>query len=112
MRRYELLIISLVLTVLALVFCGCEEQQQVKSSPLERMTKPSDSWVENYGDDSESVLVYNLLYLDFDTARKREVIKQAIIDVNDPNSITNRLSAMDARMDELEAKMPNDPNLY
>lgn len=107
MKKYELLIIGVVLVVFALIVGGCEESQQ-SADPLTILKPPPERWISKYGDTEEGRLVYGIYLVDSGGAQERMKIVRYLIDPNDPNSIKSRLADIEARLTKLEARDPNE----
>ncbi len=88
----------IVLAVILLAVCGCNEVQVTKEAPI---LMPNEQWKAKYGNSRDSQTAYNLaLSRDIDSLIVRTMNKMHPADVNDPNNLK-------ARIDNLETWIIN-----
>lgn len=96
-----LTIIVVFILFMITVISGCEESQKAKptivTDPMSVILKLPDNWKAKYGDSSESVLVYNMVVLDYMNTRNHQLIIKSIADPNDPNNIESRLRKLESK---------------
>jgi hypothetical protein len=102
MRKTELLIVGLILTVLAALFCGCEPQEKkIVTQPNikslnQQLTPAPQNWKDAYGDTLEAQIVFNLAVLrNNDLLIAQTINKLHPSDPNDPNNLKTRIEVLE-----------------
>jgi hypothetical protein len=85
------------------VSVGCQEQQAKKADSSTLLLQPSQlktelatKWVKLYGDDSESVVNFNLVLMRLTIDRQAAAISNLVkqLDPNDPNSLAYKIEEL------------------